>query len=196
MTMVTSFSIKKHFEAPLEMVFELLSDLEHAEENIRGIEKLELLAPGPVGAGSRFRETRMMFGTASTEEMDVTAFDPPHGYTVECESCGAQCRADYHLVSDIAGTHVRLDFIVRPISLLAKLVSPFSRLMLRPMKKMMEADLDDLKAIAETRRNNLRSILRGRHQIRSVPGIEQQSARVRRTGAKRSTAKKPGSAIN
>ena len=148
---MVNFTIKKHYEAPLEMVFELISDFEHAAENIRGIERLEVLTPGPVGAGTRFCETRIMFGKESNEEMGVTSFDPPHGYTVECESCGGHYRAEYKLVSDIAGTHVRLDFDVRPVSLLAKLCTPLAWLMQGPMKKMVAADLDDLKAIAEVR---------------------------------------------
>jgi carbon monoxide dehydrogenase subunit G len=143
--------IKKHFEAPLELAFEVLSDLEHAADNIQGIEKLELLTPDGVGVGTRFRETRKMFGKENSEEMEVTAFDPPHGYTVDCESCGCHYRAKYSLVSDIAGTHVRLEFDYRAVSILAKLFSPFSKLMMGPMCKMMEADLDDLKTIAEAR---------------------------------------------
>lgn len=149
--MAAKFSIKKHFEAPLDLVFELLCDFEHAAENVRGIQQLQLLDSGPVGVGTRFRETRVMFGKSSSEEMEVTAFNRPHGYTVECESCGGHYKAEYRLVSDIAGTHVRLDFDVRPLSFLAKLFSPLSRLMLGPMKKVIEADLDDLKAIAEIR---------------------------------------------
>ncbi|MCG8451395.1 MAG: SRPBCC family protein [Pirellulales bacterium] len=149
------FTIKKHFEAPHELVFELASDLEHAADNIRSIERLEVLTPGAVGVGTRFRETRVMFGKRSTEEMEVTAFEPTHGYTVECESCGGYFRAEYKFVGDISGTHVQLDFDTWPVSFMAKLFYPLSILMLGPMKKMVEADLEDLKTIAENRAKRL-----------------------------------------
>ena len=148
---MSQFAIKKHFDAPLESVFELISDFRRAAENVRGIEKLELLTDGPIGVGTRFRETRIMFGKEATEEMEVTAFDPPRGYTVECESCGCLYHAEYYLVGDIAGTHVRLTVTTRPVTLAAKLMSPLALLMSGPMKKCMEADLDDLRAVAESR---------------------------------------------
>ena len=148
---MSEFAIKKHFDAPLESVFELISDFHHAAEHVRGINKLEILTDGPIGVGTRFRETRLMFGKESTEEMEVTAFDPPHGYTVECESCGCHYRAEYFLVGDIAGTHVRVTFTTRPLTLVAKLMSPLAILMIGPMKKCIEADLDDLQAVAESR---------------------------------------------
>ena len=152
---MANFTIKTHFESPLEVTFELISDFEHAAEHIRAIRQLEVLTPGPVGVGTRFRETRKMFGKESSEEMEVTAFDAPHGYTVECDSCGSHCRAEYQLVADIAGTHIRLDFDVRPVSFMAKLFTPLSWLMLGSMKKMAATDLEDLKAVAEVRSKEL-----------------------------------------
>jgi len=43
--------------------------------------------------------------------------------------------AEYQLVADIAGTHIRLDFDVRPVSFMAKLFTPLLWLMLGSMKK-------------------------------------------------------------
>jgi len=89
---MANFTIKTHFESPLEVTFELISDFEHAAEHIHAIRQLEVLTPGPVGVGTRFRETHKMFGKESSEEMEVTTFNAPHGYTVECDSCGSHCR--------------------------------------------------------------------------------------------------------
>jgi len=145
------FSMGEHIDAPSEVVFSVASDFHHAAENIHGIESLEVLTDGPIGVGTRFRETRLMFGKTATEEMEITAFDVPHSYVVEGESCGGHYRFEYRFVGDIAGTHVRLEVEMRAISFFAKLMSPLSMLMLGSMKKCIAADLEDVKKIAESR---------------------------------------------
>lgn len=146
---MAQFSIGKHVEATREEVFTVASDFHHAAENIRGIEQLEVLTDGPIGVGTRFRETRKMFGKESSEVMEITAFDPPESYVVEAESCGAHYRAEYRFTSDIAGTHMRVTFDTQAVSWLAKLLTPLSMLMMGPMKKVIDADLEDVKAAAE-----------------------------------------------
>jgi len=148
---MAKFSMREHINAPPEIVFEVASDFHHAAENIEGIENLEVLTDGPIGVGTRFRETRVMFGKSSTEELEITEFDAPHSYVVASDSCGAHFRAEYRFVGDIAGTHVRLEFDCQPVTLVAKLMSPLSWLMMGPMKKCIAADLNDLKRIAEER---------------------------------------------
>lgn len=76
--------------APLARVFALFTDLEHAAQNIAAIQSLELLTPGPMRKGTRFRETRVMFGKQATEEMEVVDFVPGRSYSVAAESCGAR----------------------------------------------------------------------------------------------------------
>ena len=152
---MANITIRKHIDAPHELVFELASDLGRVPDHVQSIEKLELLTPGPIGAGTRFRETRKMFGKESTEELEITAFEPNQGYTIECDSCGAHYRAEYKFVGDISGTHLQLTLDTRAISLFAKLMSPLSFLMVGSMKKMVEADLDDIKKVAEEKAKEL-----------------------------------------
>ncbi|QEG35548.1 SRPBCC family protein [Bythopirellula goksoeyrii] len=147
---MSKFSLSTHIAAPPEIVFPLLSDLEHAADNISGIDQIEVLTDGPMGAGTRFRETRTTFGKQTTEEMVVTAFDEPHGYTVECDSSGAHYVATYVLIPDIWGTTVKVDFDCQATTLLAKAMAPLTLLMMGPMKKCVEGDLEDVKQLAET----------------------------------------------
>jgi Polyketide cyclase / dehydrase and lipid transport len=146
---MAQFTIRKHVEALREEAFVIASDFRNAAKNIGGIEELEVLTDGPIGVGTRFRETRVMFGKRSTEELEITEFNPPEGYTVEGDSCGAHFRAEYRFISDIAGTHIRVTFDFRPVTLMAKLMSPLALLMAGPMKKCIDADLEDLKTAAE-----------------------------------------------
>lgn len=148
---MAKFSMSEHVTAPPEVVFAVASDFRHAAEQIQGIESLEVLTAGPIGVGTRFRETRTMFGKSSTEEMQITEFDAPHSYVVETESCGCHFRCEYRFVGDIAGTNVRLNFETTALTLFAKLMSPLSALMMGPMKKCVNADLLDVKRVAEER---------------------------------------------
>lgn len=146
---MAQFTIGKHVNATREKVFAVASDFHSLAENLRGVERLEVLTDGPIGAGTRFRETRVMFGKESTEEMEITAFNPSESYVVECDSCGAHYRAEYLFIPDIAGTHMRVTFDARPTTFLGRLMSPLATLMIGPMKKVIDADLEDVKAAAE-----------------------------------------------
>ncbi|MEM8946913.1 MAG: SRPBCC family protein [Planctomycetota bacterium] len=152
---MAKFSISEHVTAPREVVFEVASDLHNAADNIQGIDSLEVLTDGPIGVGTRFRETRVMMGKSSTEEMEITAFDAPHSYVVETESCGCHFRCEYRFVGDISGTNVRLTFDTSALSFFAKLMAPLSSLMMGPMKKCVAADLADLKSVAESKARQL-----------------------------------------
>ena len=60
--------MSEHVTAPREVVFEVAADFHNAAElNIQGIDSLEVLTDGPIGVGTRFRETRVMMGKSSTE---------------------------------------------------------------------------------------------------------------------------------
>jgi hypothetical protein len=146
---VAGFNMSKHIDAPVETVFRVFSDLPNAAGRCQGIKKLEMLTPGPVGAGSRFRETRVVFGREATEEMYVSEFQPPHRYDVRCESCGAAYHTMFAFRPDGSGTMVDMTFDIQAISFFAKLMKPLSGLMMGPMKKCMEQDLTDLKKFAE-----------------------------------------------
>ena len=96
---MVGFTIKKHFEAPPERVFEVCTDLRNAARHINGIKKLEVLGDGPIGVGTRFRETRVMFKRECTEEMEIVSFDPPKGYAIGCESHGCRYRTDLRVTA-------------------------------------------------------------------------------------------------
>ncbi|MEQ8211106.1 MAG: SRPBCC family protein [Lacipirellulaceae bacterium] len=146
---MSKLTITKHIDATPDIVFRLATDFENTANHIQGIEKVELLTHGPVQVGTRFRETRKMFGKEATEEMTVTEFVPPKRFTLETESCGCHYVCTHELIHDIAGTHFKLDIETHAVSLMAKVMSPLSKLMAGTMRKMIESDLEDLSKIAE-----------------------------------------------
>lgn len=143
---MASVSISTHINAPKDQVFNLFADLPSAADHIEAINRMEILTDGPMHVGTRFRETRKMFGKEATEEMEVTAFEPNAGYTVEADSHGAHYTSIYRFDESADGTDVTLTFESRPHSFLAKLMSPLSPLMLKSVAKAVKQDMFDLKS--------------------------------------------------
>ena len=142
-------TIKKHIEASPEEVFAAATDLNKWVERIRGIEKVELLTDGPLGVGTRFRETRIMFKREAIEEMEFTGFDPPNGYAVGCESHGCRYNTEFSFTPNGSGTDVEMRFEATPLTFVAKAMSAMMKPMLGSVGKVLEQDLDDLKAAIE-----------------------------------------------
>jgi len=149
------FALTTSIAAPVDRVFALSTDVEGWPGRIKGITKVEKLTPGPVGAGTRFRETRVMFGKAATEEMEFTRFEPNAAYTVGCESCGASYLSTFTFRPEGGGTRLTVEFDCRPRSFFARLLLwPLGLLMRGMLRKCIQRDLDDLKAAAEGKRQN------------------------------------------
>ena len=143
--------IKRHVKAPPEKVFEVAADFPNAAEFINGISKMEMLTEEPVRVGTRFRETRVMFKREATEEMEITAFDPPRSYALGCVSHG--CR--YHTVMSFTrhdgGTDLEMNFQATPLTLFAKVMSVVMSPMMKKLAETCGKDLDDVKAAVESR---------------------------------------------
>jgi hypothetical protein len=149
---MADFRITKHVEAPPDTVFDVATDLAHAAEHVRGIEKIELLTPGPVGVGTTWRETRKMMGNLATETLEVKAFDRPRQYVVGCQSCGCYFESTFSFASRGSGTDVTLDVHTKALTLMAKIMSPIGNLMMgKTMRKLLDDDLEDVKRVAESR---------------------------------------------
>lgn len=144
-------SISERIIAPQERVFGLFADLDGFAGRVEGITKLERLTDGPVGVGTRWRETRLMFGKEATEEMEFTVFEPPRRYVVEAESHGTHYRSEYRFEPAGGATDVHMTFEGRPLTLGAKLLAPLGLLMAGTMKKCFAQDIADLKAAAESK---------------------------------------------
>ncbi len=145
-----SFTLSRRVEAPVDAVFDVFSDIPRAREMIDQITGIEMLTDGPVGVGTRWRETRMVFKREATEVMEVTAFEPRRSYTVGCRSCGCEYESTWRFEPEGEATLVEFEMAYRPVTVLAKLMSPLGRLMAPTMKKCFEKDFQALKAVAES----------------------------------------------
>jgi hypothetical protein len=146
---MASFLLTKSISAPPPAVFAAVSDFVNLPSRIPAITKLEVLTPGPVGVGTRFAETRMLFGKEATETFEVVDFEPPAKLELVAHSCGAEYRALHRFVPEGAGTRLELELTIRPVSFFARLMTPLSWLMIGSMKKAIARDLDALAASVE-----------------------------------------------
>src|SRR5687767_10711193 len=101
---------RKLVRASPEAVFAAAADLRGSPSRIPAILRSEVLTEGPVRTGTRFRETRRMFGREATVEMEVQAFDPPRSYAIGCDSCGARYRTQMRFRPAQGGTEIEMEF--------------------------------------------------------------------------------------
>jgi peptide subunit release factor 1 (eRF1) len=142
--------LEETIAAPKRTVFDVFTDLGKAPERIEGITKLEVLGGGPVGKGTRFRETRVMFGKEATEEMEITGFEAPDRYTVEGYSCGARFFTEYTFEGGQRETKVTMTMVTKNETLFAKVMGPIMGLMMSgAMKKAMAKDHAELRRACE-----------------------------------------------
>lgn len=148
-----TFSVSTHVNASPERTFEVFSNIRNSAENVSGIERVEILDDSgePVGVGTRFRETRILFKKEATEEMEITAWDPPRSYVVEAESCGTHYRSviSFEPNDDGSNTKVTMEFNAKALTFAGRMMSVFGFLFTGTMRKLMQRDLDDLRGVAE-----------------------------------------------
>lgn len=138
-------------DAPPDAVFAVASDVTNWPQFISSIQSVALLTPSPVAVGTRFRETRVMFGRQATEEMTVSELEPPHRFLLTAFNHGTAYRAEHLFEPHATGTRMTLTFEGRPSTLPARLFAPLGWLFLGTVRRQLEADLADLKRETERR---------------------------------------------
>ncbi|HEX7259689.1 MAG TPA: SRPBCC family protein [Candidatus Saccharimonadia bacterium] len=139
-----------HIDAPIEKVFGVFTDLESASARIKAITKLEIIdGPSSMQVGTKWRETRTLFGKEATEVMWVTELVQNANYAVEAESHGTKYHSKYFFKQNGGATDVEMVFEAEPVSTSARLMSFMGFLFAGATKKALHKDLEDLKAVCE-----------------------------------------------
>ena len=130
--------------APIDQVFARMTDIENCADFIEGIESVEIISEQKTGVGTRWKETRVMFGKSTTEEMEITELNHNQNYVVEAESCGAAFRTEFVFKSvSNDKTEVTMDMNTKPLTFFAKLMSPISFMMKGMIVNAIKKDLAD-----------------------------------------------------
>ncbi len=149
---MAGFILTRTVEAPCAEVFRVFTDFARLPERIPDIKKVEMLTDGPVGVGSRFRETRVLFKKEATEVMEVTAFEADRLITLGCDSCGCHYEMTHRFTPQGDGTRVEFEVKTEARSFFARLMKPLAALMMGAMKRCIEKDIDALKSAVEAGR--------------------------------------------
>lgn len=145
--------LSKDVAAPPERVWAVITDLDRSPDTISGILKLERLEGGAgFGVGTKWRETRIMFGREATEVMEVTAVDPGRSYVVEADGRGAHYRSTITVEPAEGGSRLSMTFGGEPTGVVGKvLAATVGWLFQGPTRKALQKDLEDIAAAAERR---------------------------------------------
>lgn len=142
--------LSRHVNAPVATVWAVATDLAGAPQVLRGVDRVEMLTPGGFGVGTRWRETRTMFGRQATEELAVAAVEPERSYTVRAAGSGAQYVSTFAFTPTAGGTVVTVTFGAAATTgvarVLAALTGPLAR---RAVERALREDLEDLAQAAE-----------------------------------------------
>jgi uncharacterized protein YndB with AHSA1/START domain len=139
--------------APAERVFEAMTDPTAWPLWMQGLVKVEVLTDLPFQPGTRWRETRKMYGKEASEVFEVIDLASPTRLHLEVD--GAQgstgkgrYRFRYDLTPEAGATRIVMDGEIEMPGFFAGL---FTRLMLGTFKKACDRDLDSLKQWLERR---------------------------------------------
>ena len=94
---LNEITLSRIIEAPPARVWQVLTDLDHAAETLSGVLRVEVLTDGPYALGTRWRETRKMFGREASEELWVADNDPLRRTQVRASSGGVDYVTEFVL---------------------------------------------------------------------------------------------------
>lgn len=144
-------SVTEIIRAQPALAFATAADIKSWPSIMSAIESVEVLTRDPVGAGTRFRETRRIYGSRATEDMTISEFEPPTRFVLTAFSHGTRYRATHEFKSQGLATELTLTFSGRPITRMAHILTPFAYLFAPVLRRQLVADLRDLKQAIETR---------------------------------------------
>jgi hypothetical protein len=145
----TTVAVSADIEAPIRRVFDLFTDIEHAAERVSGIKRVEMLTPGSFGLGTRWRETREVFGRRDSAKMEVIAFERYRTYTLSHYKAGVHVEIVFSFEPENTGTRVTIEFTLDGTGLPPGLLTPLSWAIAGKVQHVLNRDLTDLKDCLE-----------------------------------------------
>ena len=136
--------------APVERVWRTVTDIGNAAANLPAIKRIEFLGETRHGLGTRWRETRVMFGRNATEDLEITEWRPPHEYVVCARNHGCEYRSVIRVRTAGRGAQLEFEFCATAHTLFARIMAALTLpLMGKAIRKALSDDLAALKARCE-----------------------------------------------
>jgi carbon monoxide dehydrogenase subunit G len=146
--------VSAEINAPVEQVFALFTDIEHAAEHVSGIKKIDVMSTGPFSLGYRWTETRDVMGRLDDAMMEISSFERNRTYTITHHKgavFGSGLRIDTTFTFEPvpAGTEVSIEFELHPEGLPPAMLLPLEWAIGGKVRHVLSDDLEDLKAAIE-----------------------------------------------
>jgi len=143
---MTRAIVTRTISAPVDFVFDTVSDINNFSKAIPHIVKAEILSDVKSGAGTRFRETRLMKGKEATTELEVTEYVENDRVRIVADTHGTVWDTVFTVAPVGGQTKLTMTMDAKAHKLLPKLVNP---LVMRMIRKALESDMDSVKAYCE-----------------------------------------------
>lgn len=144
-----SIQITRTIAAPVDLVFETISDVRNFRNAVPHITNIEFVTEQQVGVGTRFKETRMMKGSEQTVELEVAEFVENDRVRMISDAGGTIWDTLFTVAADGDNTTLEMEMEIKPHTFFARIITPFIRGM---VVKGVEADMDAVKAYCEEKR--------------------------------------------
>lgn len=142
---MAGFEATEWINRPPAEVFNFLAEATNAPKIVPSVVRVEKLTEGPVGVGTRYRETRLMNKKGAQAELEVSGYEAPDHYAMRNVTSGIETIYDYRLSAERDGTRVNLVAEVRASGLKKAMVP----LVISVLKREDGDHLQRLKAAME-----------------------------------------------
>lgn len=144
---MTRTVVTRAIDAPVTRVFRTIADIRVFSKAVPDIVAVEFLTECRSGAGTRFRETRQLGAKETTTELEVTEYSENARIRFVSDAGGAEWDSVFTVKEADGGTVLELVMEARPHGLLARIITPLMKGMIR---KALEKDMDAVKAFCES----------------------------------------------
>ncbi|SMO46622.1 SRPBCC family protein [Gracilimonas mengyeensis] len=143
---MTLLTVTKQINAPLNRVFNTISDIRNFTEAVPDIVHVEFLTEQKHGVGTKFRETREINGRKATTDLEVTELKEDEYIRLVSDAGGTIWDSLFTVKEKKGVTELTLTMEAKPYKMMAKLTTP---LMKGIMKKALKKDMISLKNYCE-----------------------------------------------
>ena len=140
--------LSRTIAAPLELVFQTVSDVRNFREAVPHITNVEFLSDQQVGAGTRFRETRLMNGREHTVELEVAEYVDNDRVRMISDAGGTIWDTLFTVSEGPENVTLEMQMDIKPHTFRARIMTPLIRGM---VVKGVESDMDAVKSYCESK---------------------------------------------
>lgn len=139
-------TVTKTINAPLELVFQTVAEIENFSKAIPHIVNVEFLSENKTGIGAKFRETRIMIGKEASTVLEVTEYSENERIRLVSDESGTIWDSIFTVKTVDGTTELTLVMESRPYKTMARILNPFTAFMVR---KGVVSDMDAVKKYCE-----------------------------------------------